>query len=255
MGNTTIAQHLFLLAGQSNANGQGDSKKSNLYKRDKAFEYNVLLDSVIPLKDPVGQKWKLLETANTGSILPAFVQTFTNITKQNVIIITASRGGSSCSVKAELSNYSTWDEHGELFNQAIEKTNMAIAKTKQKLDGIIWMQGERDANAINDGKLSADEYQACLENIVQRFRKHYGCNLPFYMVQTGNQSGRPNDGNIAVRNKQVSVSKKLSHVLIAYSNTESFFEKKWMKDNVHYNQDALNDIGETIGRLISSHSL
>lgn len=246
MSNLLCAQCLFLLAGQSNANGQGDSKKSNLFTCDSAFEYDILLDSVKPLRDPIGQKWQLLESANTGTILPVFAKVFTRITTQSVTIVTASRGGSSCSKKAELSNYSTWDDGGELFNQAVAKTDRAIAKTKLKLNGIIWMQGERDANAINDGKLTASEYQIALMGLIDRFRKHFGRKLPFYIVQTGYQSARPKEGNDSIRNVQAFVSKKLRHVFIVYSKTDTFFEKKWMKDNVHYSQDGLNDIGETI---------
>jgi len=255
ISNKLCAQHLFLLAGQSNANGQGDSKKSNLYSCDLAFEYDILLDTVKPLKDPAGQKWQLLEPANTGTILPAFTKVFTSITKQSVTMVTASRGGSSCSQKAELSNYDTWDEKGNLFSQAIEKTNHAIAKTKLQLNGIIWMQGERDANAINDGKLKASEYQIALIGLIRRFRKQYGRKLPFYIIQTGYQSARPKIGNDSIREVQFLVSKKLKHVFVVYDRTDTFFEKKWMKDNVHYNQEGLNDIGETTGAVIAKQHI
>ncbi len=251
IGGEVQAQQLFLLAGQSNANGQGDYNKSNLYSSNLAFEYDVLKDAVKPLKDPVGQKWKLLETANTGTILPAFAHSFTNLTQQKVILLTASRGGSSCNKKAELGTYGTWDKEGELFNQAIEKTDKAILKTVSKLSGIIWMQGERDANAINDGKLTGQEYKTSLISLIKRFRLHYGKNLPFYIIQTGYQSARPKEGNDTVRLMQTAVANELKHVFITYSETNLFFEKKWMKDNVHYNQDGLNDIGLAVGKFIA----
>lgn len=245
------AQQLFLLAGQSNANGQGDYNKSNQYASDLAFEYDVVKDAIKPLKDPVGQKWKSLEPANTGTILPAFAQTFTNLTQQKIILLTASRGGSSCSKKAELDSYGTWDKEGQLFNQTIEKTDKAILKTASKLSGIVWMQGERDANSINDGKLTGQEYKTSLISLIKRFRVHYGKNLPFYIIQTGYQSGRPKQGNDTVRLMQKAVANELNHVFIAYTEANLFFEKKWMKDHVHYNQDGLNDIGVVVGKFIA----
>jgi len=46
--------------------------------------------------------------------------------------------------------------------------------TGLKLSGILWLQGERDANAIHDGKLKPAEYQAALTDLINRFRKSFG---------------------------------------------------------------------------------
>lgn len=244
MNNSLSAQHLFLLAGQSNASGQGDSILSNQLLSSLAYEYNITSDDIKPLKDPVGQNWKLLQTSNSGSVAPAFTRKFSSLTNKHTILITASRGGSSCNVKAMLANYDTWDYSGSLFDQTIEKTNKAILKSGLQLTGVIWMQGERDANAINDGVLTSFSYKNSLIALINRFKIEYGPNLGFYIVQTGYQSGRPKEGNDAVRSVQEQVANELKNVFIVYSETDLFFEKKWMKDNVHYNQVALNHIGE-----------
>lgn len=62
------------------------------------------------------------------------------------------------------------------------------------LSGIIWLQGERDANAILDGQLLGAEYKSALINLIERFRMEFGKKLPFYIVQTGYQTDRPHDG-------------------------------------------------------------
>ena len=36
--------------------------------------------------------------------------------------------------------------------------------TGLKFSGVIWLQGERDANAINDGKMDGEDYEAALRN-------------------------------------------------------------------------------------------
>jgi hypothetical protein len=247
MHHALYAQQLFLLAGQSNAVGQGDSSKSNGNACDNAFEYDILLDSIKLLKDPAGQKWKSLETSNKGgTILPSFTKRLNGLTHEKVVVVMAARGGSSCSKYAELGNYGTWDTGGKLFSDAVEKTNKAITKSGIPLTGIIWMQGERDANAINDGKQTGDAFETALASVIKRFRNIYGKKLPFFMVQTGYQSGRPRTGNDIVRQKQASLSKTMKRVYLVYEDTNLFFERNWMKDNVHYNQDGLNDIGEKV---------
>ena len=247
-----LSQHVILLAGQSNATGQGDKMVSNsLFNTGKGFEYDVSLDSIKLLQDPAGQKWKDLEPANSGSILPAFVYSLNQKTNQPVVVISAARGGSSCHQKAELSNYGTWDITGKLFHQTHEKVLAALKITKSKLSAIIWMQGERDANAINDGILSDKEYKQSLISLIGRFRKEFGKNVPFYIVQTGYQSGRPILGNNHVRKMQQEVAKELEYVFIAYDKTTSFLDRSLMKDHVHYNQNGLNEIGLEVGNMVS----
>ena len=245
------AQQLFLLAGQSNAVGQGDSSKSNLNTCNNSYEYDVLLDSIKLLKDPAGQKWKSLETTNrAGTILPAFSKTMNGLTQKKVVVLMAARGGSSCSKYAELDKYGTWDTSGKLFADAVEKTNKAIIKSGIPLTGIIWMQGERDANAINDGKETGEAFKSSLESLIKRFRNRYGKRLPFFIVQTGYQSGRPNAGNDKVREMQAAVAKSMKRVYVVYEDTNLFFDRNWMKDNVHYNQVGLNDIGEKAAQYV-----
>ena len=38
----------------------------------------------------------------------------------------------------------------------------------------------------------------------------------------------------------------MENVYIGYNETEFFIERGWLKDVVHYNQIALNDIGEKL---------
>lgn len=255
MVNHALAQQkaLFLVAGQSNAVGQGDSTTSVKCSPNSAFEYRFTDDTLVHLQDPVGAKEMSFEKAGKGSICPAFAQKYAELTKKQVIIVAAARGGASCHVKAELDNYGTWDKTGrlQLFEKAVQKTEKAIAKTGVKLNGIIWLQGERDANAINSKNLTIEEYQQALENLITRFRAKFGRKVGFYIVQTGYYTDHPKEGFDQVRQAQKNVAQKLKRTYIVYENTHQFKEKGWLKDLIHYNQTALNDIGETIAKYIS----
>lgn len=246
---------LFVVAGQSNAVGQGQADSSVRVPMGVAFEYRYQHDTLVPLVDPVGENALAFQPARTGSAWPAFAQRYHQLTGQQVIIIPAARGGSSCHSNAEMADYGTWSADGRkpLLANAIQKINRAQQHEKQPVSGIIWLQGERDANAIFDGKLTAQTYEAALISVIQRFREALGATIPFYIVLTGNQSGRAPTGNEAVRMVQRRVARQLTNVSIVYADTDQFPEKRRMKDFVHYNQDALNDIGKTVAERIATH--
>ena len=233
---------LFLLAGQSNAVGQGDSVTSLKCKPNTSFEFDASANHFFPLKDPAGNPWKLFQRAGSGSVAPPFAKRLNELTGKQIYMVTAARGGASCSMKAEMSDYNTWDSSGKLFAMAVEKAKMAEARSGINLSGIIWMQGERDANAIVNGQMTGIEYQKSLENLINRFRKEFGRKLPFYIVQTAYQQDKGPAGCDAVRAAQVAVAIKMKRVYIAYGETGDFARRKWFKDIVHYNQEALNDI-------------
>lgn len=244
------ARRLYVVAGQSNAVGQGDSLKSVDCALLPCYEYDVCLKKVKALKDPMGQKWRLTEPAGTGTIGPAFAKRMYELTKNEIYMVSAARGGASCHRKAWLSTYNTWDVEGGLFDDAVAKIDAAVEATNTTLSGIIWMQGERDANAILDKQLTAMEYKDALKDVILRFRKKYGTDLPFYIVLIGYQQDRESDGCSAVRKMQREVADEMTQVYIVFSDTDKFPKRGWFKDRVHYNQDGLNTIGQEIAEKI-----
>jgi len=241
---------LFLLAGQSNAVGPGDSLTSLKCLPNTAYEFDAAANDFVPLKDPAGKAWKLFHKAGTGSVAPAFARKLNELTGQPVYMVTAARGGASCHQKAEMGNYNTWDSSGALFEQAVEKVKLAEAKSGIPLSGIIWMQGERDANAILAGQMTGAEYQLALENLILRFREKFGKKRQFYIVQTAYQQDKAPDGCEAVRSAQLAVTQKMKGVYLAYGETGEFAQRKWFRDIVHYNQTALNDIGTKVAEFV-----
>ena len=256
---------LFLVAGQSNAVGQGTAALSPVCVQGTAYEFNGLTNGLQHLQDPMGQTVSNLEPALTGSIGPAYAKTLNALIAKPIYLVSAARGGSSNGAKAELSPYGTWDDTGnlQLFNSAVSKTKNAIQATGLALSGVIWMQGERDANAIRTLNETEAEYQAALEKVISRFRAQFGPKLPFYIVLTGLQGAVTNgipvatltDANYTVRRIQKAVAKKIPNVYVVFTSTDTFFDKGWMKPEtttVHYIQTAYNQIGDSVARFVST---
>lgn len=244
---------LFLVAGQSNAVGNSDDvTKSPLRVSESAYEYNVLTNDFQPLKDPMGQNFQQLQQGK-GSIGPAFANAFYRLTGQQVFMISAARGGASNCSKAELAPYGTWDDNGNLlvFDAAALKVNLAIQKCGLPLSGIIWLQGERDANAILAGKETEAEYKQALLKLIGRFRERFGAKLPFYIVLTGLQTDVATTGSMTVRKVQCEIANTVPNVYVAYTSTHTFPSKGWLWDKVHYKQEGYNNIGDSVAQFIS----
>ena len=77
--NSRDDQKVFVIAGQSNASGVGDSGKSVFVPNKKVFEYNSLLDTLEVLKDPVGQNHLNFQVAQTGSFIPALAYKYSEL--------------------------------------------------------------------------------------------------------------------------------------------------------------------------------
>lgn len=250
----TMAQNktLFLVAGQSNAVGQGDSTAAVHCAPGTAFEYSYSGDTLVALKDPVGRQELQFEKAHNGSAWPAFAKTYHDLTGSQVIIVQAARGGSSCHYKAELNNYGTWDNRGRmpLFDSAIAKTKAVARKTGLPVAGVLWSQGERDANAVNAKELSQEAYEQQLTILINQFRAALGNQVNFYIIQTGYYLNHTTLGFDDIRKAQENVARKMKHVFIVYRQTNHFKENGWMKDEIHYNQTALNHIGSIAAKQV-----
>ncbi len=244
---------MWIVAGQSNASGMGDRRTSMKYTNPKCFDYLETCDSLRILQDPTGENGKYFGKANSGSICPSFAWNLNKMTGDTVIIVSAARGGSACSTTGE-TIYGTWAEKGilPLFDAAMTKCKAAMALTGLNFSGVIWLQGERDANAINDGKMDGKDYEDALRNLIERFRKNFGDeDLPFYIVLTGQYLNHRQKGYHQVRAAQRKVAKTMDNVHLVPIDPWLFPQMNMMTDDIHYSQFAYNLIGETIARQIT----
>ncbi len=238
-------QRMYLVAGQSNAQGKGDASLSPLVDTLTAFEYNPGLNQLIHLQDPVGQNAAGFLAANDGSPWPAFGKKYFDLTADTLVLVQAARAGSGLHPLSSSPGIS-WSQSGILYTLCSFKMNQARSGTGMDFDGIVWLQGETDGKAVNDSLITQNDYRDELIVMIDNFRSTYGCHLPFYIVLVGTFTGEPPAGFDAIRAAQEEVAAMQPNTHIIHETTVDFPVLGWMSDNVHYNQTGYNNVG-TVG--------
>jgi len=251
MGNAQ-GRKLFMVAGQSNTSGVGDAPQSPIVPPGIAFEYDAIHDTLVPLADPVGYFGDGFTPALTGSSWPAFAIDYHNRTGDTVIVIQCAKPGSAVHPLADA--YGSWDSTATLFDLAVTKAEAAMAKTGLPLSGIIWGQGGREARVINEqGTITPNDYKVATQDLFSRFRGEFGCDLNIYILKTvAGSDCFPDSAYFAIRDMQQEVANEDPRTFIVLNNNVNFRDLGWLKDCLHYNQTALNYVGEVSARAIDS---
>jgi hypothetical protein len=239
---------VFLVGGQSNARGLGDSAQSpnpqpgTVYKYDGTFQVvtNEIITPIGPI--PVGAR---------GSAWPSFGINYNRLTGRRVCIIPYGIDGSG-QMTASNSGFGDWGPAGTLFNASVAQVNAGLAAIisagfSPKFRGVLWCQGENDARKINDATITSTQYRDTLTWMISQYRANFGSAMPFYIYQTGTEISVSDIGYLAVRTAQQTVvdADPLRNKMIS-TNQYDFVARSLMVDNIHYNQTALNEMG-TVG--------
>lgn len=235
---------LFAVGGQSNAVGRGDSSTSPNPNAGEALEYVYDTDTIVdPLDDPVDGN---NDAANTGSAWPKFCVDYYSLLSQPIAIVGAAKGGSAQVAAADSGN-GDWDT-GSLDEDLISYVNAAISKLEGSghtvtFRGILWHQGERDAQEIDSSGISKSDYKTALQNMISRFRTEFGSDMPMWIFELG----RPNDSDTAgfqdVRAAQREVVLDDQNNYLISDRQKEFPSLGYMADNLHYDQAGLNLMG------------
>lgn len=248
-----VEYDLFAVGGQSNAVGRGDSTGSPDPSAGNAVEYRNDTDDIQdPLNDPVDGNG---DAAYTGSAWPAFAVEYYNRLSRPLAIIGAAKGGAAQDASADNGN-GNWDDAGSLDNDLITFVNNAINRIEANGDtatfrGILWHQGERDAQEIDSGGISKADYKTALEDMIARFRAEFGTDMPFWLFELGHETSAGSGdtgGYQAVRAAQQEVSLAQNQTYIVSDKQKDFPEDGLMSDSIHYNQTGYNKMG-SVGAL------
>lgn len=231
---------VFIVAGQSNAEGRGDSTESPSVNSD-SLEYTD--SGLVALADPVGG-------ADTGSAWPAFANAYVPIAGKLVCIVETAVGGSALYPDTSGSN---WSPSGTLTADAISKAQAALAELESEgylptLRGVLWCQGESDA--VNG--VSQANYKAALINLHERFEASLG-ELGFYVFQIGAAADGSNAAQwAAIREAQREACAETLRMELVFTGAVDFPARGMMSDNIHYTQAGYNEMGAVGGHVVAS---
>lgn len=233
---------VFLIAGQSNAEGHGESGGPPVTDGMAFAYFNGALTSG---NDPVGN-------ANPGSAWPAFMRTYVEKISRRLTVVPSAVGGTSQCSKM-VASHGSWDDDGALWARSVGLLREAMAKlrdtgTDPVFRGILWSQGEADGHGIAQGQEAATDYEAALLRMIVRYRNvpFIGPDMPFYIFRTGAKGAGADDIFAPVRDAQERVAARDARTKIVFRGAADFPARGLMRSGehaLHYNQAGLDLMG------------
>jgi hypothetical protein len=226
---------VFLVAGQSNARGRGDSTLSPHPESGTAYSYyNGQIAEAI---DPVGP-------ADTGSAWPAFAIEYYKLTGRKIAFIPFGMGGSAMAAAADDGQDGDWDAGGEWYGPSVQAVHDALAAFSSngyvpEFRGILWAQGEADGNAIRatPPTISINDYKAAFEAMITRYQTDLGSNTSLYIFRTAR-------GYTDIQDAQEQVATEMNNVHMVFRNAADFQSRGLLQgDSTHYTQPGYNEMG------------
>ncbi|HEY2071234.1 MAG TPA: sialate O-acetylesterase [Rhizomicrobium sp.] len=239
---------VFLVAGQSNAKGAGDASASPQVPADWVLEFYS--NKIRIANDPVGG-------ASTGSAWPAFGIAYHTATGRRILFVPCAVGSTAQEAAAD-SGAGNWDVNSPLLADSMTEVDVAMAAAAKAgyapvFKGVLWVQGERDGEAINNAMKGVSQagYETALKRMIATYRAHFGSTMAFFLFKTGTEVGLPDTGFAAVRAAQEDVGQSDPYAFVVFRGAYDFWWRLLMKTDVHYTQAGYNEMGMGGGNNVS----
>lgn len=231
----TTQLDLYLLMGQSNMKGRG--KMPEEPKRDpRIVMMHLNNDSWYLARHPLhltgdANTFEGHDNAGVGPGL-AFAETIAAANPKAAIgLVPCAVGGSSIT---------PWQKGGKLYEDAVRRAKLALQTTapvKARIRGVIWLQGESDANAKG-----LAHYSESLRAMIASLRSDLALpELPFIACTVGEMKPEPQLANL----------KAMNEILLALPKNvpqtaciDARDLKTSIGDQVHFDTAAQNEIGK-----------
>lgn len=242
---------LLIFSGQSNMQGQTEGDPLDAAVK-RAWEYKLLSDTLVPLKNPVGEDVEELLLASHlghGSLIPYFVDAYVKESGREVLAVHTAKGAT---VAAD------WQKETEVGRARYAKMLEKISGAKKKVQNIgktyfIWLQGESDALAHTDEKT----YTGYLMKLKNDLKKDVGIDK-FMVIEVGyfasNFGGEYWDQ--VIQNAQERLCVKDEDFLLLTDVTKTLSrDQNYINPNAvgHYNNAAMKIIGEQAGTVAGAY--
>lgn len=239
----------FLELGQSNMQGRDGDESNPNYPFDSA-DGNISWNgsSAVTLNTLRGG-------AQGGSHANYFGDRFYQNTGLNCYMIESASGGAGLASNSGASSGNHWGPDGNLRGEAETKASNALSNQGiTRLTGILWCQGERDAQQMDD--VPSYTYEDCLSNMrdVIEWMQSTWPGVPIYISETGDTDPPGNtQGWQNMRDIQYQVTQEYDGVFLAFRNAKNFPSEGKMTDSLHYNYDGYKEMGEAFADYVSNN--
>lgn len=259
---------IIIFGGQSNMQGQSE-RLSECEAVDGALEYRLLTDTLVPLKNPVGEfirkdgtegysffiqqiktehlemlkEWvaaHALAGASNGytNLVPSFCREYIKATGSSVIAVHAAKGSTEIG---------EWLPGSSGYEVLCKKASGAILKAKEsfKIGRIlfVWLQGESDALKGN----SKAYYKDSLFTLAEALRRDIGVEK-FGIIRVGRFVHDERDLEIIAAQDEACIESPIFTMLTTLA-TEFSEMPEYINPNAkgHFNAKGLEDIGRAAG--------
>lgn len=230
--------------GQSNM--QGQTEEINKFSGgEKAYEYRLLTDSLIELKNPVGEdigELLLASHLGNGSLVPYFVREYTKVTDKNVIAVHVAKGAT------KIDQWLKDSPNGqERYQKTIEKIRGALRKAESEKKYYVWLQGESDALE----NTTEEEYCKKLTKFKNDLKKDVGIDK-FLIIKVGYFAsifGRKESDEVIMRAQDRVAREDEDFAILTDVTLRLSLDSEYINPDAvgHYNNRAMKIIGETAG--------
>lgn len=240
---------LIFFMGQSNMAGHGGNASKAPYVPEKAgLEYRVISDPEIlhPIEEPFGRYENKEgglyegEEKKKGSLVSSFVNTYYELTGHKVVAVSASVGGMAMDL---------WLADG-IIEDSVSRINSAVAYLDEHNYDIehvfvVWLQGESDGARNVPPETYKEYFYEYMNNILATSVERV------FLITPGRIYYDANAFNEIIKVQQEICENDENFVLATSIMSEIPIED--MSDAYHYNQNALNLIGEEAAKGVAEY--
>jgi hypothetical protein len=239
---------VFLMGGQSNMTGFTPLSEITADLKHEYPEAIIWVDGQAPTG--LERKWMNL-TAGFGHSTTVFgpelgfgPEIAKDLPNENIALLKCSWGGTN--LVFDWRPPSSGKATGDLYKKFIKSVHDGIAAMpaglKPEIAGMLWMQGEYDAN---NTKQAAVEYESNLTNLINDLRAEFKVpHMPFIIAQISEASAWAAFGS-TIRQAQLNVSKNVPYTSMVITSDYGF------TDGLHYNGPGEISLGK---RFATSYS-
>lgn len=247
---------VWLVVGDSNSTGQGNSAQSPVPAANLALMYCVTGGTVTALTDPACSAVNAAQNANTGSAWPATAIAYG---RRIGFILTGVSGSTQASACDFLVGNGNWQSTagGSNFANALAALNAGLAAysatSTPTFRGIIVVLGGDDAVQINNSVCTQAQYTTGYTTMAANWRSAtiggttYP-HLPIFQVQTGTIQGGNDTGFAQVRAAQVANAAADGNTLLVNVDLASYAARNLLQTGTqHPFQSGYNQLGTQLG--------